>query len=186
MGFYDDEETALQYIAMAEGYDGRELIEVLRHHLPDGSSVLELGMGPGVDLGILANHFRATGSDISQYFLDRYRDVHPDADLIHLDAVELETERVFDCIYSNKVLHHLTTEALSKSLRRQREILTDGGLVFHSFWRGNGVEEHHGLKFVYQNEDSLRETFGAVFGRVSVVTYTEMEEEDSLYVLAGG
>lgn len=47
MGFYDDEETALQYVAMADGYDGRDLIEVLRSQLPDGSSVLEVGMGRG-------------------------------------------------------------------------------------------------------------------------------------------
>ncbi len=184
MGFYDDEETALQYIAMAEGYDGRELIEVLRNHLQDGSSVLELGMGPGVDLTMLENHYLATGSDISQYFLDRYRDSNADADLMFLDAVELETERKFDCIYSNKVLHHLANDQLALSLHRQIDCLTDGGLVFHSFWRGEGVEEHHGLKFVYQSEDSLREIFGVSFGKVEVVSYTEMESDDSLYVVA--
>lgn len=52
LGFYDEEKTANQYIAMADGYDGRELIDVLRAHLPDGASILELGMGPGVDLDI--------------------------------------------------------------------------------------------------------------------------------------
>ena len=101
MGFYDDESTALQYIAMAEGYDGRELIEVLREHLPAGSSVLEIGMGPGVDLTLLSEHFDATGSDVSKFFLDRYKGAFPDADLIRLDAAELDTERTFDCIYSN-------------------------------------------------------------------------------------
>lgn len=113
MGFYDDEETALQYVAMADGYDGRDLIEVLRSQLPDGSSVLEVGMGPGVDLGILENYFRVAGSDTSQFFLDRYRESHPDSDLLLLDAVTLETQRSFDCIYSNKVLHHLTDEQLA-------------------------------------------------------------------------
>ena len=184
MGFYDDEKTANQYIAMAEGYDGRELIDILRAHLPDGASVLELGMGPGVDLSILRNHFRATGSDSSQFFIDRYCDAHPDSDLVRLDAVGLETDRVFDCIYSNKVLHHLTIEQLRKSLLRQREILSGNGLVMHSFWRGDGVEEHHGLKFIYQTEDSIRAIFGKSFDSVNVVPYTEMEDGDSLYVLA--
>lgn len=41
MGFYDEEETALQYIAMAEGFDGGELVEVLRTHLAEGANVLE-------------------------------------------------------------------------------------------------------------------------------------------------
>ena len=184
MGFYDDEETALQYIAMAEGYDGKELIEVLRKHLPDGATILELGMGPGVDLTMLRAHFRATGSDISQFFLERYRETHPDSDLLVLDAVELETDRNFDCIYSNKVLHHLENEQLLISLRNQKELLTSGGMVFHSFWRGTGTEEHHGLKFVYQNEDSLEDAFGSTFAEVEVVTYSEMGDDDSLYVIA--
>lgn len=184
MGFYDDEKTANQYIAMAEGYDGRELIDILRLHLPGGASVLELGMGPGVDLNILSKHFRATGSDSSQFFIDRYRDAHPGSDVIRLDAVELETDRAFDCIYSNKVLHHLTGEQLRKSLPRQKKVLSRNGLVMHSFWRGDGVEEHHGLKFIYQTEDSIRAIFGDSFDSVNVVTYSEMADNDSLYVLA--
>ena len=184
MGFYDDEETALQYIAMADGYDGRELVEVLKLHLPVGASLLEIGMGPGVDLNLLKTHFEATGSDHSQFFLDRYRGSNPDSDLIQLDAVELDTERVFDCVYSNKVLHHLTDEELTKSLRRQKQILSDKGLIMHSFWRGTGVDEHHGLKFVYQTEDTLRSIVGGVFNVVDIVVYKEMEDDDSLYVLA--
>lgn len=184
MGFYDEEKTANQYIAMAEGYDGRELIDVLRVYLPDGSSVLELGVGPGVDLSILGKHFRATGSDNSQFFLDRYRDANPGSDLVRLDAVSLETEKTFDCIYSNKVLHHLTHEQLRKSLLRQREVLSRNGQIMHSFWRGDGEEEHHGLKFTYQTEESIREIIGECFDSINVVTYTEMDDDDSLYVLA--
>lgn len=149
LGFYDDEKTALQYVEMAEGYDGRELIEVL-----------------------------------TQFFLDRYRDVYPDSDLIQLDAVTLATERIFNCVYSNKVLHHLTDEQLKKSLRRQQQILSDEGLVMHSFWRGTGVDEHHGLRFVYQTEDSIRAIVGDVFKVLDTVVYKEMEDGDSLYVIA--
>jgi len=184
MGFYDEEKTALQYIAMAEGYDGRELVEVLKLHLPAGARVLELGMGPGVDLDILKAHFEVTGSDNSQFFLDRYRGNHPHADLILLDAVALDTERVFNCLYSNKVMHHLTQKELRMSFQRQRQLLSDQGLVLHSFWRGTGIEEHHGLKFVYQTEETLRSAVGEYFKVLDIVAYTEMEEDDSLYVLA--
>jgi cyclopropane fatty-acyl-phospholipid synthase-like methyltransferase len=184
MGFYDDKKTALQYIEMAEGYDGRELIEVLRNHLPDGASVLELGMGPGVDLKILSEYFRATGSDNSQFFLDRYRNSHSRADLIYLDAVVLDTKRSFDCIFSNKVLHHLTNEELLASFSRQKEILSAPGLIMHSFWRGTGTEEHHGLRFVYQTEESIRSIVSQWFSDVEVIVYTEMEKDDSLYVVA--
>ncbi len=184
MGFYDDEKTALQYITMAEGYDGRELVTVLREHLRDGASVLELGMGPGIDLQLLNEHFSATGSDNSQFFVDRYRKLHPDSDLLLLDAVKLDTERSFDCIYSNKVLHHLTNEQLAQSLGRQKEVLSETGLIMHSFWRGTGVDEHHGLRFVYQTEDRMRSVVEEFFRVIDIVVYKEMEDGDSLFVLA--
>ena len=184
MSFYDDKETVQQYIKMAEGYDGRELVAFLRKHLQEGASILELGMGPGIDLKMLGNYFLATGSDNSKYFIDRYRDIDSKADLIHLDAINLQTERHFDCIYSNKVLHHLTEAELTASLCRQKEVLSSPGLIMHSFWVGDGVDEHHGLRFVYQTEESIRSIVSKYFSVVDVVVYKEMEEGDSLYVLA--
>ncbi len=129
MGFYDDEDNVETYVKMAEGYDGRELVAALRQHLPPGATVLELGMGPGKDLALLAEAFTATGSDRSEIFLRRYRRDHPDADLLLLDAVTLETERCFDAIYSNKVLHHLSVDELRKSLHRQVARLNADGLL---------------------------------------------------------
>jgi len=68
MGFYDEERNVETYVEMAEGFDGRELVDVLKKHLAPGSTVLELGMGPGKDLALLAEAFTATGSDRSRVF----------------------------------------------------------------------------------------------------------------------
>ncbi len=184
MGFYDDEETAKQYIAMAEGYDGKLLISAMSKHVPDGACVLEIGMGPGADLDLLLERYQATGSDNSEFFIDRYRNAHPDSDLLILDAVTLLTDRKFDCVYSNKVLHHLNGDELSLSLERQHELLDDGGHVMHSFWKGEGMDEKHGLKFFYHTEDQLHSTFGSFFEIISLVAYTELDDDDSIYVLA--
>ena len=70
MAYFDDKKNVLDYIKMSEGYDGRDLVQVLRRYLPEGSSLLELGMGPGKDLDLLRPHYRVTGSDNSQVFLD--------------------------------------------------------------------------------------------------------------------
>jgi len=78
MGFYDSEENVNKYIEMARGFDGRELIDILSKYVPAGSSVLELGTGPGVDLEILSNSYDVTGSDNSTLFLDRLHKSHPD------------------------------------------------------------------------------------------------------------
>ena len=115
MGYFDTNEGVDQYIKMAEGYDGRELVEVLRSYVPSGSSVLELGMGPGTDFVLLQPCFRATGSDRSGIFVNRYRALEPSADVLVLDAVDIDTERRFDAIYSNKVMQHLFKH--SRSLR---------------------------------------------------------------------
>ena len=183
MGFYDEEKNVESYVQMAEGYDGRELVDVLKNHLATGSTVLELGMGPGKDLALLAEAFKATGSDRSEVFLRRYGRDHPDADVLLLDAVTLETERQFDAIYSNKVLHHLSVDELRISLRRQVARLNGNGLVLHSFWYGEGTEEKHGLRFTYYTDASLAAVVGPEFEWVACVRYSELEEDDSLYLL---
>ena len=102
MSYFDDPKNVRNYTKMAEGYDGRELVRILSGHLEPGSSVLELGMGPGKDLDILKQQYKLTGSDSSQVFLDAYQGSNPSANLLLLNAETLETTQQFDCIYSNK------------------------------------------------------------------------------------
>ncbi len=65
MGFFDTENGVEQYIKMAEGYDGAELIKNLQKYLPKSSTVLELGIGPREDMDILKKSYAVTGSDNS-------------------------------------------------------------------------------------------------------------------------
>lgn len=183
MGYYDDQKNVDEYIDMADGYDGRELVSVLREHLESGATVLELGMGPGKDLDLLGAHYRVVGSDTSSIFLDRYRQQHPSADLLLLDAATLDTDRRFDAIYSNKVLHHLTRQELSDSFRRQAQVLKSNGILLHALWYGDKEEEMHGLRFVYYTADTLCQLIGDELELVQSRRYSELEEDDSLYVV---
>jgi cyclopropane fatty-acyl-phospholipid synthase-like methyltransferase len=183
MGYFDDEKNVTEYIKMAEGYDGREFIPILKKHLVENATILELGMGPGKDLELLSEYFRVTGSDNSQIFLDRFRVGHPNADLLWLDAVSLDTERKFDCIYSNKVLHHLTKSQLRTSFLRQVEILNPGGFLFHTFWYGDTEEDYDGLRFVYYTPEKMSELIRDDFDEIELNIYAEMDENDSFFVL---
>ena len=183
MGFFDTEKGVSEYIKIAEGYDGAELIKILQEFIPEHSKVLELGMGPGTDLNILNKIFTVTGSDNSQIFLDRYKKLNPDADLLKLDAVTIPTDRTFDCIYSNKVLHHITRDDLKKSFQRQKDILNPDEILFHSFWKGDEDENFDGLLFTKYENDSLKEIIGDIFDILKIETYTEIEKDDSLYVI---
>jgi SAM-dependent methyltransferase len=181
--YYDDETNARDYIKMAEGYDGRELIEALQGYLPEGATLLELGMGPGKDLELLSQSYQVTGSDNSQTFLDIYRQKNPDADLLLLDAITIGTDRKFDGIYSNKVLHHLSADELKDSFLKQREILNPGGILFHSFWYGDREEFMHGLRFRYYTGDLLLPMVQPHFEVLETNRYHEFEEGDSFYLV---
>ena len=183
MAYFDTRENVENYIKMVDGEDGRELINILKKHLSPGSMVLELGMGPGKDLDILAETFSVTGSDTSQVFLDLYREKHPDSDLLKLDAISVATDRKFDCIYSNKVLQHLHKKDILRSFTNQVKCLKEGGLIMHSFWLGESEEEHHGLWFANYTETELLEILGPEFAVVKKERYTEIEENDSFYVI---
>lgn len=183
MTYFNDKEKVSQYIEMAQGFDGKELIDILKKHLKEGSTVLELGMGPGKDLDILKEYYKAYGSDNSQAFLDVYKENHEDSQVLLLDAVTIDTEMKFDCIYTNKVLIHLTKQELEKSIARQHKVLNDKGLLFHSFWRGNKEEMYDGLRFVYYEKDQLINAFKDLFKIIDIDYYTEEEEDDSIYIL---
>ena len=176
MGYFDEEKNVDEYLKIAEGYDGKELINILKKHLPEGSTILELGMGPGKDIDILNKTYNVTGSDTSRIFLNRYKKKNPDIKLLLLDAIDMKTNKTFDCIFSNKVLHHLTKEDLKKSLLNQKNTLKNSGLLMHSFWYGNKEEElRHNLRFVYYTEKDLVEIIDNNFEIIELKRYTEMK-----------
>ena len=181
MGYFDDEQNVAQYIKMATGHDGSYLITILTNYLAAGSSLLELGMGPGTDLKLLERHYQVTGSDNSRTFIDRYRSRHPNADLLLLDARTIATERTFDGIYSNKVLHHLSKSELALSLRRQHAVLPPNGILLHSLWRGEGYEEVGNEVYQFYLEDEIQVVAEEWFTILDIAPYQEIEEQDSLY-----
>lgn len=183
MGFYDSEQNVDTYVRMAQGIDGRELVAVLERHLSTGSSVLEIGMGPGKDLPWLGRRFSATGSDNSTIFVDRVSAADPSADVLTLDAVTLETDHRFDAVYSNKVLHQLTPDDLARSLAAQHRVLKPNGIALHSLWWGDRLEVDGGEHCQYYTAQTFADQVGGLFEIVEIRAYREMEENDSLYVV---
>lgn len=183
MAYYDDEDNVEQYIRMSAGYDGKFLINVLGQHLPKGSKLLELGMGPGKDLLILSERYRVCGSDTSAVFIQRFRNLHPNLDIKLLDATGIDTDERYDGIYSNKVLHLLTRDDLAASFRRQALVLKEGGIAFHSFWHGDDEGSHQGMHYNYYREDKSSALISSAFVIVESKRYTEIETEDSFYAV---
>ena len=71
----------------------------------------------------------------------------------------------------------------STSLKKQKMILNPNGILFHSFWHGKKIEEHHGLLFVYYTEDELRNMIKNDYNILKIQKYTEFEKNDSIYII---
>ena len=178
--YYKTEQSVEEYIRLAEGYNGRGLIDRLKGFLPTGSYLLEIGSGPGTDLEILNNDYRVIGSDNSTEFIKRLIAKNPTAEFLSLDAITLDTDKKFDGIYSNKVLHHLKEEEIEASVVKQYQILNPEGIICHSFWKGKDSEVYNGLFVNYHSEVSIKHLFNEYFETLLIEQYKEFEDGDSL------
>ena len=182
--YYKTDASVEEYIHLAKDVSGIQIIEKLKEVLPINSTVLEIGSGPGTDLKILSKSYMVTGSDFSEQFLSRLQTKYPKCDFLELDAVTLQTDKTFDAIYSNKVLHHLTDEELAKSIKRQLNCLKPNGIICHSFWKGEGSEIFKGLFVKYHIKSTLRGFFEEYYEIVLLEDYKEFEDNDSLLLIA--
>lgn len=184
MNFYNDPEKVDVYEKMCEDYDGSEIYSVLKKHLAHHSTLLELGCGPGNDICFLDKDYTVTGSDFSDEFLMRCKKKYTGMTFIKLDAVSINTDKKFDGIYSNKVLHHLTTDDLRKSVERQQKVIERNGLLAHTFWLGDKEFMMEGLLFVFHDREYLINLISEYFTIVELYDYTEIEENDSIFIVA--
>lgn len=181
--YYHTKESVDEYIKLAKDVNGRLLINKLRKFLPIKTTILEIGSGPGNDWRILKEFYTITGSDNSSEFIGRLINNNPGAEFIELDAVTLLTERKFHGIYSNKVLHHLNDDELRSSISRQTEILLPGGIICHSFWKGEGDETFNGLFVKYHSDLSITSFFEKHFEIMVLENYKEFEDDDSILLI---
>tara|TARA_R110001592_G_scaffold78594_3_gene235548 strand:- start:1196 stop:1765 length:570 start_codon:yes stop_codon:yes gene_type:complete len=181
--YYHTSASVDEYIKLAKGVNGQELIGKLKQILPTKSNILELGSGPGSDWEILSKDYDVTGSDNSKEFLLRLITKFPKGEFLALDAVTITTDKKFDGIYSNKVLHHLTDDDLIASIQRQAELLKSEGIVCHSLWKGEGSEVFKGMFVNYHAQDKIKSFFAEYFDVLLLEDYKEFEDDDSILMI---
>lgn len=184
MEFYNDPIKVDEYEKMCVEYDGSELYEVLDKHLEDYSTLLELGSGPGNDINYLQKKYTVTGSDLSDEFLLRCERKYAEVPFIKLDAVSIKMDKIFDCVFSNKVLHHLTLENIRKSFNRQQKVIMKDGIFAHTFWLGDKEFTMEGMLFVFHNRENLINLVSEYFTILETYDYKEFEEGDSIFIIA--
>lgn len=182
--YYKTKESVKEYIKLAEGVNGGEIIEDLKTIVPKGSKLLEIGSGPGTDWEILSKDFNVTGSDFSQEFIQHLTATYPSGSFIELNASAIDVSESFDCIYANKVLQHLNDNDLKASIEQQAAILHSSGIVCHTYWKGSGSETFKGMFVNYHDIKGLQRMYAAQFEIVKIESYKEFDADDSIIVIA--
>lgn len=184
MNFYHKQENVNMYKAMTQDYDSGAIVDKVKDFLPPNSTILELGMGLGADLLALSQYYQVIGSDFSPIFLSEFRSEHPEIEVLELNAADFSLNQKFDCIYSNKVLYHLSVDEFRQSLQIQAEHLNKNGIIFMTMWYGTYREEfYEDLRFVYYTEHEIIELLPKELEIEAIERYTEMEENDSLLIV---
>ncbi len=181
--YYKTKDSVKEYIKLAQDVNGSQLIEKFETFLKPDSVLLEIGSGPGTDWKILSEVYNIIGSDNSNEFLNHLIVDNPNGEFLELDAITLNTDKKFDGIYSNKVLHHLKDHELIGSVRRQYEILNPKGIICHSFWKGEDSEIFKGLFVNYHSKVNLIDIFRNLFEILSIDSYNEFEDGDSILLI---
>lgn len=185
MSYFHNMTNAKNYTKECEHCDATEQLALLSDVLPQNSSILELGSGPGNDLELLARDYKATGSDESPAFLSILKARHPHLSILKLDAEKIETNHFYNAIYSNKVLQHLSNAQLEKSFKRQAELLSSGGYILHLIWcHLDDAPTEIFANFEIRDEKLMTELMEPNFKIISVESYSEFKPDDSLAILA--
>ncbi len=185
MNYFLDEDNVRTYTDMISDYDNTYIMNELHKFLPQHSSLLELGMGTGKDLVTLAKTYNVIGSDYSPIFIRSFQQIS-NIPVMVLNAIDVNIEQNFDCIYSNKVLQHLTPSDMATSLEHQAIHLNSGGILFFTLWQGAHREElmfDDSLRFTYYTEEDVKKVIPTRLKVETITSYSEFETDDSLLVV---
>lgn len=170
-----NEEKVEQYYQMMDDYNNDFIINQFKATIPQNSTVLELGFGTGKDYLQLKNDYQITPSDYSQAFIDKFALLHHE-NAIQVNAILMDINQKFDCIYSSKVLNSLPETDIIKSLINQYHKLNDNGYIFHTFWYGSKLEDD---SFIDQN--TLKQILELDYKYVEFKYYKEADFVDEIY-----
>lgn len=127
-----------------------DIIKILEKSLPKYKRVLDLGSKQGEDLEILDGFYEVVASEDekskTRYLKDKYLDIR----VILIDAINLDSHKRFECIYSKNLLDELSLEEIETSFSKQKNLLEGESLVFHIF-REEKVSKEKIEKIVSKN-----------------------------------
>ncbi len=175
--------TTKVYSILLLFYRNTLVIDHFKQRVDTSKKILEIGSGTGRDYEALARQYDITGSDYSDAFVKTLRRKFKGHEFMKINALTMGSVKHFDVIFSNKVLHHLTPDQLEKSFIAQYGILNEGGLLFHTFWKGNpeNKKQKRMSDVLYRREDI--EKLKGQFAIEEYIEYKESKDDDSFIII---
>ena len=150
-------------------------------------NALDVGCGAG---GRFINRlerygYRVTGLDASAEMIRLARHNHPSAELVHANVAQWETEEKFDFILAWDSLFHLPFSAQEPVLKKLCQMLSDGGILIHSFGDAEGEhsDQWHGQEFPY-GSIGIDENLRVLLGEGMSILHVEIDQFPEKHVYA--
>lgn len=105
--------------------------------LPENGTVLDLGCGSGRDSSYFIDHgFDVTALDASEEMCN-LASIHIGQDVLCLSFQEIGFKEVFDGVWANASLLHVSREEMHGIMLKIIRSLRDDGILYMSFYHGN-------------------------------------------------
>jgi 2-polyprenyl-3-methyl-5-hydroxy-6-metoxy-1,4-benzoquinol methylase len=167
----------------------KENLDNFTELLPEGGSILDLGCGSGRDSAYFIEHgFDVTAMDASEEMCS-LASIHIGQDVLQLTFSEMDFEEVFDGIWANESLLHVSSGEIEGILEKVIQGLKTDGILFMSFQYGDFEGERDGRHFTDYRTKTLKELI-IKFSNLELIEikkYDEMsrdKETEWIYVLA--
>ena len=129
------EEHANEYIEKTFDVDMSSPCDLFLKRIPEGGYILDVGFGSGRDSLYFKNRgYQVLGIDVVPAFVDHAKGLGLEAKL--LSVLDLDYQNTFDGVYASASLLHLGVEELKAALKKIKESLKVGGILYMSFKYG--------------------------------------------------
>jgi SAM-dependent methyltransferase len=133
----DEEKTLQENVGFSHEPQVQEAIdkvhskiqELFKTHCPETANVLDIGCGVGLYLQDFPTTVHLNGSDLSESFINRAKELLPQGKFYAADYLKLTFESNFDFIYSVSVIEYIAPSQLRTFFDKLYQELNPGGIV---------------------------------------------------------
>lgn len=155
--------------------------------LKEGSTILDLGCGPGNIAKFLVNQnkgYKILGVDLSSEMLKLAHQNVPTEHFVIGDIRDLQLERKFDAVIASFCIIHLEDDEAIGLLRKTRDLLNDQGFLYLCFMNGGipGFDKasfsNEEMYFNYFSPDEIKKILENLDYKVLSMHFHEYRRKD--------